>query len=89
LFTERYFLAATETRAFYQLFLEFVEIWDRSLADSLPREVHEKLDHREENLHAFYEHLESKMEELQGEIARGGAGRLTKRCSGPATARVN
>ena len=42
-----------------------------------------------ENLHAFYEHLESKMEELQGEIARGGAGRLTKRCSGPATARVN
>ena len=39
LFTERYHLAATDTRAFYQSFLEFVEIWNRWLAESLPAEV--------------------------------------------------
>jgi hypothetical protein len=71
LFTERYHLAASDTRAFYQPFLEFVEIWNRWLAQSLPREVLAKLSHREEGLHPFYDHLESRMEKLQGEIARG------------------
>lgn len=81
LFTERYHLAASDTRAFYQPFLEFVEIWNRWLAESLPAEVLEKLGHREENVHPFYDHLESKMQHLQDEIARGGAGRLTRRWS--------
>lgn len=77
LFTERYHLAASDTRAFYQPFLEFVEIWNRWLAESLPAAVLEKLGHREENVHPFYEHLESKMEQLQCEIARGGTRRRT------------
>jgi len=81
LFTERYHLAASDTRAFYQPFLEFVEIWNRWLAESLPAEVLKKLGHREENVHPFYEHLESRMEELQTRIARGGEGRLASGCS--------
>lgn len=71
LFTDRYHLAAPDTRAFYQEFLEFVEIWNRWLADSLPAEVLEKLGHTEEKVKPFYEHLESKMQQLQDEIARG------------------
>jgi len=71
LFTERYHLAAPETRAFYQEFLEFVEVWNRWLSNSLPREVLGKLEHTEEKVKPFYEHLESKMQQLQDEIARG------------------
>ena len=43
LFTDKYHLAAPDTRVFYQEFLEFVELWNRWLADSLPAEVLEKL----------------------------------------------
>jgi hypothetical protein len=44
LFTEKYHLAAPETRAFYQEFLDFVEIWNRWLAEALPVDVWEKLE---------------------------------------------
>ena len=36
LFTEKYWLADEDTRAHYQNFLEFVEIWERYLAEVLP-----------------------------------------------------
>jgi hypothetical protein len=36
-FTEHYWLADSDTRAYYQEFLEFVEVWERFLAESLPR----------------------------------------------------
>lgn len=77
LFTERYHLAAADTRVFYQDFLEFVEVWNRWLAKSLPVEVLQKLDHGEGRVLPFYDHLEAKMEQLQAEVARGGARRLT------------
>jgi hypothetical protein len=71
LFTERYHLATPETRVFYQGFLEFVEVWNRWLAGSLPAEVWAKLGHTEERVQPFYDHLECQMQELQDEIARG------------------
>lgn len=74
LFTDRYHLASPDTRAFYQPFLEFVEIWNRWLAEALPAEVVKELGHGEEGLHSFYEHLEFKMDALQKEVARGGDG---------------
>src|SRR3990172_8534185 len=74
LFTERYHLAAADTRTFYPAFLEFVEIWNRWLAEGLPREALQKIDRGEESLYPFYDHIEARMEQLQNEIARGGAG---------------
>jgi hypothetical protein len=71
LFTDRYHLAAPETRAFYQELVEFVEIWNRWLAESLPREVVAKLGHSEEKLQPFYDHIEAKMQALQQEVAQG------------------
>lgn len=71
IFTERYHLASPDTRTFYQDFLEFVEIWNRWLAEALPPEALKKLGHSEERVKPFYEHLESKMSKLQDEIARG------------------
>jgi len=67
-FTEKYWLANADTRAYYQDFLEFVELWDRCLADALPGEVIQKLGHTEENVKPFYDHIESKLTVLQQEI---------------------
>jgi hypothetical protein len=71
LFTDRYHLAAPDTRAFYEVFLEFVEVWNRWLAESLPPEVLRKLGHSEDTVKPFYEHLELTMQQLQDEIAAG------------------
>jgi hypothetical protein len=71
LFTERYHLASVDTRAFYPLFLEYVEIWNMWLAKSLSDDVPTKLGHSEEKVKPLYKHLEDKMQQLQDEIARG------------------
>ena len=71
LFTDRYHLAEPDTRALYQEFLEFVEVWNWWLAESLPPEVWAKLDHFEKKVKPFYDHLELKMQQLQPELARG------------------
>jgi hypothetical protein len=67
-FTEKYWLADLDTRTHYQSFLEFVELWERFLADSIPVEVITKLGHAEKNVHGFYEHLESRITALQAEV---------------------
>jgi hypothetical protein len=77
LFTDRYHLAQPETRDFYAQFLEFVEIWNRSLAGALPGEVLEKLGHDESRVTPFYEHLETQVGELQDEIAGARSKRAT------------
>jgi hypothetical protein len=71
LFTTRYHLAYAETRDFYPLFLEYVEIWNIHLAEAISGEAIRELDHREEKVKPFHEHLEQKMQQLQVEIARG------------------
>jgi len=68
-FTEKYWLADVETRDYYQDFLEFVEIWERYLSEALPGDVIPKLGHAEDNVKSFYEHVDSKMTELQREIS--------------------
>lgn len=50
LFTDKYWLAAKDTRVFYQEYLEFVEIWERCLGEAIPGEVIKKLGHSEENV---------------------------------------
>jgi hypothetical protein len=67
-FTEKYWLADEDTRAYYQDFLEFVEIWERDLARALPGEVIQKLGHSEENALPFYEHVERKLSALQEKV---------------------
>lgn len=67
-FTEKYWLADPGTRAHYQGFLEYVEIWKRFLAQSIPGEVITKLGHAEKNNYPFYDHLERKISDLQTEV---------------------
>lgn len=71
LFTTKYHLAYPETRNLYPLFLEYVEIWNMHLAKAISGEVIGELEHGEEKIKPFYEHLEQKMQQLQDEIAQG------------------
>jgi hypothetical protein len=48
-----------------------VEIWNIGLAKVLSADVLRELNHSEENIKPFYNHLEDKMQQLQDEIARG------------------
>jgi len=70
LFTERYHLADPDTREFYEQFLQYVEIWNRVMAESLPESVLEKLDHHEANLKVFYDHLELRLQQIQDVLRR-------------------
>lgn len=58
LFRECYWLAEPETRAFYGDLLEFVEVWNRWIDEALPVEVLKRLEHGEDMLVPFYEHVE-------------------------------
>jgi len=71
LFRENLWLTDPDTRNHYQTLLEFVELWDRWLAKSIPQEVIERLGHSEEKLKPFYDHLQNRHDVLRAKIERG------------------
>jgi hypothetical protein len=71
LFRDNLWLAEVETRAHYQKLIEFIDIWDRWIAKSIPSEVLKNLDHSEKWLHPFYQHLEEKHDQLRAQIQKG------------------
>lgn len=73
LFRDKLWLAEEETRKYYPMLIEFVDVWDRWLSKSIPPEVIERIEHGEEKLHPFYDHLQAQHDELRGLIAKGGA----------------
>jgi hypothetical protein len=72
-FRENMWLADEDTRTFFGALIEFIEIWDRWTANALPAEVADELDHSEETLHPFYDHLEQRHNDLRGKLAQGKA----------------
>jgi len=71
LFRGNMWLAEPETKEYFKILLEFVELWERWLAKTLPREVIKALEHGEESLHPFYDHLQSKHDESREKLKRG------------------
>lgn len=71
LFRDNYWLADTDTRAFYRELIEYVEIWNRSQANTIPGGVLQRLGHAEAKLHPFYEHLQQKHDSLRKKIEDG------------------
>ncbi|MDF0673750.1 MAG: hypothetical protein P0120_05325 [Nitrospira sp.] len=71
LFRDSYWLAHPETRAHYEELIEFVELWERWLAKTIPAEVIQRLQHTEERLKPFYAHLEKKHDLLRSSIESG------------------
>jgi len=71
LFRENLWLADPDTREHYRHLIEFIELWDRWLAKSIPGEVIERLGHSEDNLKPFYEHLQQRHDDLRARIKQG------------------
>ncbi len=68
IFTEKYWLADPDTRQYYQVYLDFVELWERYLSESLPVEVLRNIQDDKDKLKPFFDHLEERMEKLRQEL---------------------
>ena len=69
IYRDKYWLADPASRVHFDTLIAFVEIWDRWLDKSLPAEVLEMIGHEEETLYPFYEHLQTKHDELRRMLA--------------------
>ncbi len=65
---EKMHLAEFSTISYLQELIDFVEIWNRWLAESLPAEIVDRLGHSEENLYPFYGDVALHFAELQMEL---------------------
>jgi hypothetical protein len=73
IFRDNYYLAEERTCAHFRPLLEFVDIWDRWLDRSIPREVIEELGHNEKSLQALYTELEETHTTLRAKLSNGKA----------------
>ena len=73
LFREKLWLVERSTRIHYPTLVEFVEVWNRRVAGSLPASVAEKMGHGEENLDSLYEDAERHRDQLQRKLKEGGS----------------
>ena len=60
-------------REHYTTIVEYVNVWERWLDGSLPREVLERLNHSEENLKPFYDHVLTTHDMLRAKLKAGEA----------------
>ena len=67
-FRDKMWLAEPETRQYFSKLIEFVDVWDKVLADKLPRDLAPRIGHTEQNLAEFYAHLEEMLDKLKSEI---------------------
>jgi len=72
LFREKIGLANETTRGHYPALVEFVEIWHRFLAKSLPADVTVELQHDERKLYPLYADIEHEFVRLQNILKDGG-----------------
>jgi hypothetical protein len=71
IFRDKMTLAEPETRKYFERLVEFVDVWDKILANQLPRSIAPAIDHTEANLKPFYEHLEEVHDRLRREVSQG------------------
>ena len=68
-FRDNMWLAEPETRGYFGQLIEFVDVWDKILADKLSHSVAGTIKHTEENLQPFYQHLEVVHDRLRSEVS--------------------
>jgi hypothetical protein len=73
LFRKKLWLVERSTRIHYPTLVEFVEVWNRRVAGSLPASVAERMGHGEENLDSLYEDAERHRDQLQRMLKDGGS----------------
>jgi hypothetical protein len=67
-FRDKMWLVEPETREYFEGLIEFVDVWDKILADKLPPPVASAIGHTEQNLQPFYRHLEKMHDRIRSEI---------------------
>ena len=68
-FRQKMWLAQPETREYFKQLVEYVDVWDKTLARTLPHSIASAVGHTEKNLHPFYDHLEAMHDKLRSEIS--------------------
>ena len=68
-FRQKMWLAQPETREYFKQLVEYVDVWDKTLARTLPHSIVSAVGHTEKNLHPFYDHLEAMHDKLRSEIS--------------------
>jgi hypothetical protein len=70
LFTKEMHLAEPSTRTHYAALVEYVELWERYLRESLPQTVAEQVPADENTLMSLYDDLEKHFERLQAKLKK-------------------
>jgi hypothetical protein len=73
IFRKNIMLAEPSTAEHFPALLEFVNIWDRYLAGTLPGEVIIELKHSEQSLYPLYEDIQLQHEKIRSKLAEGKA----------------
>jgi hypothetical protein len=55
-------------RGYFGVLLEFVDVWERKIRDTISDELIAEIKHTEGNLQTFYEHLTTTHDRLRGEL---------------------
>jgi hypothetical protein len=71
IFCEKEWLAEPSTVQHFSALYEYVEIWNRYAAESIPREALAPLKHSEEPLLPLFEDLQKTHDKLRERLARG------------------
>ena len=71
IFRNNIHLSEPSTAKHFPALHEFVNIWDRFLAGSLPGEVIGELKHSEQSLYPLYDNLQLQHEKLRDKLAKG------------------
>lgn len=70
-FRDKLWLCEPGTHSHYLQLVEFVDVWERCLSDSLPAEVLLRLHHTEANLQPLYDDLQTQHDRLRALLAKG------------------
>lgn len=68
-FRERLWLAEPDARQYLGQLVEYVDIWERFLSESIPGEVIQAIGHSEEKLLPFYQYVEQTVDQLRTELS--------------------
>ena len=69
-FTNNIRLAEPSTLQHFNALVEYVELWKRGLAESLPYKVAVTLNHDETKMYPFYDDVQTQFRKLQQELAK-------------------
>jgi hypothetical protein len=72
-FREKIWLAEPDTRNYFTDFIEFIDVWERTLRDTISPDTVTAIGHNENNLDGFYQHIKSTHDRLRHILVHQGS----------------